>query len=337
MGKMSFLMCPTVWILGLMLFLLTACTHIASNEIKDGTVARNKLRADVRMLLHHEKYDELESMAHKFQKDKTRFPDGGWKLSTFYNAFTDAYYGWDELFRNLDVWSKKYPDSVAQRIAGGEAWLSFAWTARGSGYANTVTEEGWRLKRERVVKAYEMVKNPPDDPSRDCVHRYRVLLAIARAQSWDRQEYENVFQKAVLMEPSYTGYYIEKATYLLPRWHGDAGDWQKFANEAVKLTPPHEGMTMYTWILMNLWMMDEFKKFREPDISWEKMKQGFYDIEHNYPNSPYMLNYFCMFASIAGDKDTARGLFKRIGDEPYVEVWKGRSNFIKWQRWAGVN
>jgi hypothetical protein len=124
---------------------------------------------------------------------------------------------------------------------------------------------------------------------------------------------------------------------LLPRWHGEEGEWQKFANEAVKLTPKSEGMGIYTRILMMAWSVNEFKEFREPDISWKKMKQGFLDIKRQYPNSPSNLNYFCMFACIAGDKETAKQLFKRISDEPYVEVWKGRANFTKWQQWAGVN
>ena len=335
MMKMSFLVKKTIWIYVLLL-LVTVSTQVAFAEMMDGEVARKKLITEVRTLLHQEKYNELESMAKKYRKDKTRFPDGGWKIATFYEAFTEAYYGWDELFRNLDTWLKKYPNSITARVVAGEAWLSFAWQARGSGYANTVKEEGWKLKRERVAKAYEMVKNSPSDSSKDCMSRYGLLLSIAQAQGWDRERYEELFKKAVSFEPSYHSYYTKKAYYLLPRWYGEEGEWGKFANEAVKLTPTSEGMGIYTRILRMAWSVNEFKEFREPDISWKKMKQGFLDIERKYPNSPSNLNYFCMFACIAGDKETAKQLFKRIGDEPYVEVWKGRSNFEKWQIWAGV-
>jgi hypothetical protein len=275
-------------------------------------------------------------MANIFRTAKTRFPDGGWKLLSFYNAFGDPYYGWGELFRNLDRWLKRYPASITARVATGEAWSSFAWEARGKGYAKTVTEEGRKLMRERMAKAYELVKNPPDDPSKDCMHRYSLLLWIANAQGWDRQKYEALFKKAVSFEPLYYNYYLVKAYYLLPRWHGKEGEWQRFADEAVKLTPKSEGMGIYSRILITIWGYKEFTTFKEPDISWSKMKQGFLDIEHNYPNSSYMLNYYCMFACIAGDKITARRLFKRIGDMPYTEVWNGRSHYERWRKWAGV-
>jgi hypothetical protein len=234
------------------------------------------------------------------------------------------------------MWLKKYPDSITVRVASAEAWAKYAWAARGSGYANTVTEENLKLWHERIAKAYEFVKNAPDNPSKDCIHRYKVLLLIGRAQGWDRKRYETLFQEAVSFEPSYYAYYSEKVRYLLPRWYGEKGDWQKFADEAVKLTPKSEGMGIYTKILLAVWQQNEFTEFREPDISWKKMKQGFRDLERNYPNSSLNLNYFCMLACIAGDKETAIEIFKKIGDDPFIEVWKGRSNFYKWQKWAGV-
>ena len=297
-------------------------------------MARDFLETEVRTLFHQEDYKSLENIANEYRTTKTRFPDGGWKLYAFYKAFSTPYYGWDETFKNLTAWSKAFPNSMTARVAAAEAWLAFAWEARGTGYANTVTEEGWKLTRERVAKAYELIRKSPDHSAKDCIHRYFDLLRIARAQGWDRAEYEALFKKAISLEPSYNSYYVEKATYLLPRWHGKDGDWQKFADEAVKLTPASEGMTMYVWILINIWLDDEFSDFNKAYISWKKMKQGFLDIEKNYPNSPFMLNYFCMFACIAGDKKTASELFKRIDDEPYGEVWNGRSYYEKCRRWA---
>ncbi len=311
-------------------------TRVSSAEIVDGVIARKKLQSDVRVLLHEEKYEELEKMANVFRMGKMRFPDGGWKIHQFYKAFGDPYYGWSELFRNIDRWVKKYPNSVTARVAAGTAWSDFAWAARGGGYAKTVTEEGWKLMRERMAKAYDLVKNQPDDPSRDCMERYSLLLWIVHSQGGDRQKYEALFQKAISFEPLYYTYYLGKAFYLLPRWYGEEGEWQRFADEAIKLTPKSEGMGIYTRILIKIWGHKEFTAFREPDISWEKMKQGFLDIERNYPNSMQNLNAFCMFACIAGDKETARGLFKRIGNMPYTEVWSGRSNYEKWRKWAGI-
>lgn len=336
MGNIPFIMRRTIWFYISLLCLVMMSTTVASAEIQDGVVARKQLITEVRTLLHQGMYNELENMAHKFRTEKTRFPDGGWKLHTFYDGVNDTYYGRNDLLSNLEKWMKNYPGSITARVAAGKAWFTFAWDARGSGYANTVKEEEWKLMRERMAKAFDFIKEAPDDPSKDCIERYNLLLEMANTLGWDREEYETLFQKAISFEPLYYSYYLTKAYYLLPRWHGEDGEWQRYANEAVKLIPRSEGMGIYTRILIMAWSANEFREFREPDISWKKMRQGFRDIERLYPDSKSMLNGFCKFACIAGDKDTARELFKRIGDDPYIEVWEGRSKFVKWQRWAGV-
>lgn len=308
-----------------------------SSQSAEKQDSRSKLQIDVRTLLHEQKFNELENMASIFRKEKTRFPDGGWKLYTFYNSFHSAYYGWNEHLRNHDTWLKLYPNSITARVAAAALWSTYAWEARGGGYANTVTEEGWKLYRERLAKAYEFVKNPPSDPSKDCMHRYYVLLLIARAQGWDRKNYEEIFQKGLSFEPSYYANYFEKATYLFPRWYGEKGEWQKFAAETVKFAPKSEGMGIYTRILLFAWSYKEFTDFKVPDISWEKMKKGFRDIDRNYPDSSLILNWYCRFACIAEDKKTAAELFMRIGDDPFVEAWDGRSNYYKWRKWSGID
>lgn len=51
-----------------------------------------------------------------------------------------------------------------------------------------------------------------------------VTARVALGQGWDRESYERLFSEATAFEPSYPAYYQEKAAYLLPRWHGRAGE-----------------------------------------------------------------------------------------------------------------
>jgi hypothetical protein len=330
----------TSWIFVLIFLLLSMNTTAFTAEILDGPEAQTELKTKVQTLLDQEKYDELEKMANEFRTTKAQFVGGGWKLVCFYYTFifsgtTDAQRY--ESISKLEKWMAKYSHSLTARIATAQAWQCFGWKARGAGWANEVTEEGWKLLRERVEKAYKLVKEKPLAPLSDCPGRYHILLTIARLQGWNREKYDALFQEAVSFEPGYHVYYMEKAWHVTPRWGGAKGEWQEFAEEAVKLMPKSEGMGIYTRILRMLWGSNEFKDFSDPSVSWEKMKQGFLDMERGYPNSLYNLNYFCMFACIAKDRETARTLFKKIGNTPYAWVWKGRSNFEKWRKWAGVN
>ena len=58
----------------------------------------------------------------------------------------------------LKQWVQTRRDSVTAPIALGNAYLNYAYLARGGGYANTVTDEGWRLFAERVQLARETLE-----------------------------------------------------------------------------------------------------------------------------------------------------------------------------------
>jgi len=311
-------------------------------EILDGPIAQKKIEREVQLLFEQEKFDELEKMANEFRINKTKFPDGVWKLTYFYMSF-DLFetnkndVQCNEYIRNLEKWMSKHPNSITAKIAAGNAWLTYAWKARGGDYANTVAEQGWKLMHDRLEKAYQLVKDNPLEPLMDCQGRYHALMRIAMGQGWDREKFDALFREAVSFEPGFYSYYMVKAHYIMPRWGGFKGEWQQFAEDAVKMTPESEGMGMYTRILRSMWGYNkEFKDFNDPSVSWVKMKQGFLDMEKAYPDSFYNLNSFCLFACIAGDKETAKSLFKKIGKIPYTEAWYGRSNFEKWRRWAGI-
>jgi len=132
-------------------------------------------------------------------------------------------------------------------------------------------------------------------------------------------------------------YYLHKAVYLQPKWHGEEGEWQKFAQDCIQLAPPNEGNTVYMRIVQAIWDTNDRRSFDEYGISWEIMKQGFIEADRSFPNSPWLLNNFCSAACIAGDKETARALFKRIGDHPYIAAWyypPRVSEYKKWRDWA---
>lgn len=327
-------------LVGVALTILFVGSTFAVAQVIDGPVARKHLERQARDLLYQEKFDELEKLAREFRRTKAKLPDGTWKLLFFYEGFSapknKSSDGWKRFIDKFDKWLKKYPGSVTARNAAAYAWMEYGWDARGGGYASSVSDEGWRLLNERLKKSYSLLEKKPARPSDDCPERYNLLLGLATAQGWARPQYEALFHEAITFEPTYLAYYLEKAGYLEPKWHGEEGEWQKFARDAVSLTPASEGKAVYMRILGTAWMEKSFKSFSEDGISWELMKQGFIDTERNSPDSPWNLNNFCKFACLAGDKETAQRLFKRIGDRPYMEAWEKRAEFEKWQKWAGV-
>jgi hypothetical protein len=60
------------------------------------------------------------------------------------------------------------------------------------------------------------------------------MQILAKGQSWERSRYEKNFEAAIAFEPTYHYFYSEKAQYLLPRWSGEEGEWERFAEETSK-------------------------------------------------------------------------------------------------------
>lgn len=290
---------------------------------------RAAFQNEVRNLFRLENFDELESMARDLRENKSRFSGGYLKLPTFYNALcipeTSSETSYRDLFDRIGRWEARFPGSVTARVVEGETWLNYAWFARGNGYADTVSELGWSLFKQRAQKAYEVLGQPP--AGGDCPERYNQLLTVALALGWDRDAYEKVFDEAVAFDPSYYPFYLKKVVYLLPRWYGNDGEWQKFADDAVKLAPTSEGMAVYTRITLATFEQGEWNSFGGAGVSWPKMRQGFRDLERQYPGSRWNLNLFAMFAAIADDSDTASELFAKIGDDPDLEVFGSRKNY----------
>lgn len=330
-------------IIGMMLLGLTVSpvmTKQVSAQIIDGSIAREQLKRSVRKMLYQEKFDDLEKMAQDLRNSKAKFPEGVWKLIYFYEGIEEPLEktpdNWERFIAKFDKWLQKNPNSVTARVAAGQAWVNYGADARGAGYASSVSEEGWRLFKERLGKAYALLAKKPARPEEDCPGRYHMLLVIANAQGWSRPQYEALFHEAIKFEPAYHPYYLNKADYLRSQWHGEEGEWQRFAQEAVTLTPKNEGKSFYMRILWSFHWYGIFKSFDEPGISWPMMKQSFIDTEKIFPNSPWNLNHFCKFACIAGDKETAKELFERIGERPYIEAWGGKDDYNKWREWAGM-
>jgi hypothetical protein len=286
----------------------------------------------VHALFEKDDFAALERMADELRASKARFPEGLWKLSIFYLGLKAGRYAksdadWQRWFARLDAWEKAFPNSITLPPTRAHALVSYAWRARGSGFADTVTEEGGKLFGERLAQARAVLEKAATLPSL-CPEWYDVMLTVALGQGWERTEYEDLFAAAVAAEPEYYDFYFGKAYYLLPRWYGEPGDWERFAEDAARSYAAKGGMEIYARIA---WAKSGYYEnlFRETRIEWPKMKQGFLDMEKRWPGSEWNLNNFCKFAAEAGDRETVAELLQRIGDKPMMNAWGTVGRFEK--------
>jgi ankyrin repeat protein len=144
------------------------------------------------------------------------FDDTKWKLI----------YSFIESSSEIDPWIKL--------VFKGEAEISAAWEARGSGYAGTVTDEGWSRYETHLNRAGKLLrqawKQRPELPEAasgmSIVSRTRAAVAGETPRLW--------FDRAIAAQIDYKPVYDSMMTALLPRWGGSHDAMMEFARQCLK-------------------------------------------------------------------------------------------------------
>lgn len=308
-------------------------SEIPSLEGQEDSDTGWRENAKVAALLLSGDYDRLDRMAAKLRSEKTRLPGGGWKLAHFYQGLKapDRFHPEDHIAR-LNAWIAARPNSITPRVALAEVYLKYAWAARGAGYADSVTPEGWRLFALRAAQAKRVL----DDAAHltpMCPEWFSKMQTVALAQDWDRGRAEDLFQKAIQFEPDYIYFYKSYALYLLPKWDGEDGDAASFAKRIADTTGGPKGDFLYFQIATVVLGAKSGEK--GGGLDWARIQRGYQAQRDLYGrNMNGDTNHLAFFAWRFGDRTVARQAFAQIGDKWSKQVWKTRSRFDKAREWA---
>jgi hypothetical protein len=284
-------------------------------------------------------FAKLEKITGRLREARTGFYNGWPPLHTFYNQLsfsTPDDSVWQRYIGSFSRWQDAFPESPTPRIALANLYREYAWQARGSGWSNSVTEEGARLFGERLATAQGILEEARSLKTRDAEACF-CLLIVARGLGLPRSVVDDALNEGLSINPDYTPLYAAEATYLLPRWCGQPGDWEAFASQAADKRGGDDGDLLYMFIVRSVAFAEGANLFKNTNASYPRMKKGFLVSRSRYPKNAWELNSFCYFASIAGDAPTATALFKQIGDHYEGEVWGNAKDFDFWRdRFGGA-
>lgn len=291
-------------------------------------------RLHIRQLYNESRFAELEAAAEKARANKARFGNGSWEIYQFYQALECPRKESESVWQFHDnihkKWIEAMPESITARVVHAEYFVDYGWHARGSGYANTVKEEDWRLLKERLAEAQKVLSEAKKLKSK-CVMWWSVQMTVALGADWERAEYEKLFAEAKAFEPEFWNFDTKRAYYLLPRWHGEPGDWEAAAEKDVERAGL--GLEAYARVVM---AQRSFYTsiFQETKASWPKTHDGMEILRRKYPESLGILNDYVQLACLAGDRPVARKLFEEIGGHFYSKGWSSQDAFFRFRNWA---
>jgi hypothetical protein len=201
--------------------------------------------------------------------------------------------------------------------------LRFAWKARGHGYSNTVTPEGWALFRDRVQSARSTLEQSAA-LAENSPHWYLEMQGVALDQQWDRAAFDALAERSLAHAPGYYYFAISESNYLLPKWYGKPGDSERYAAQVADRIGGDEGNAVYFQIAAAI---NCCKRTQAPALSWPRVQQGFAAIESLYGSTNHERNVMAFLALRSGDDATAQQLFARIGNDWSESVWKSKAAF----------
>jgi hypothetical protein len=281
------------------------------------------------------RFDALDALAQRVLHNKGRNPGGGWKLDAFFSALdprkpTEA--ATAEHMAQLERWIAAKPSSMTARVAMAKSLNQWAWVARGSGVADTVTPAMAKLFFERIERSQRVLEDSeklePMFPE-----WYGEMMTVGLAQGWDRAKMQDLFDRATKFEPGYFQFYRAFANYLLPKWEGEPGDATSFAKAAADRVGGDDGDVIY-FEFATIVIKRGNGGIPTTQMDWERIKRGAYALEKKYGQSRTTMNQFAFMAYKYRDAVVAGPLFAEIGDRWVPAVWKEKSNYDQARNWA---
>lgn len=267
-------------------------------------------------------------------QDKTTPPEEVYEVCDEYlkgfNGNTDSYiqaYTAIEppLFAN-------WPDESTSWLLKGQANFQMAWNARGGGYANNVTAEGWKafsndlaVAENALNRAWEL--NPKD------VRIPTLMIRVDEAQQKDRDDMELWFGRAMNLNPNNYEACENKLHYLYPQWYGSRDDMVEFGRECVASTNWGGNVPLILadahreyWLYLD--DSDEKSNYwKQPDV-WPDIKAAFDRFFELNPDAIGYYHNYAWYAYQCEQWDALNEIIPKLGPVNY-DYFGGVDEFNK--------
>lgn len=225
-------------------------------------------------------------------------------------------------------WVKTHPNSHFANASLGVAYVNYAWYARGAGYASSVSEDGWKAFHDNITLAATYLKKAYElDPS-DPVVPVEMIVVSAVGGGRSFGEFDKWFDRAVEADPVDSMSYDKKLYFTHPKWGGSFRRQLVFSRQIYKNAPANSMAP----ILLTETHWEIYKDRKDPHYFskkevWEEMKDVYGELTKRFPQSVKIRNWYARTACMAGDYETAKAEFSKLGNNWHKEVWKHRQKY----------
>lgn len=231
------------------------------------------------------------------------------------------------------------PEPTLPLLVKGLAAIGWAWDARGSGYASSVTEEGWKLFRQRLVLAENCLDEVLDRDPRN-VEALDGMITLASARSKGLPEIQRRFDAVIAIDPANESAHSRMLQAVCRKWQGSSELMFQFARERAAAYPGTglSGLIAEAHIEEWLSRRKDYEYLEQQEVRDELAAAAERSIWHpgfrRTPNTPHVWNAFAMAFSLGDHHAEAERCFALIGDafvteDPWYYHGKAERSFVK--------
>ena len=249
-------------------------------------------------------------------------------------AFTDSA-DYPTHCTELGKWRDELPESPTPLIALAAAHIDWAWQARGSGFAYTVSEEAWNLFHARIDEARKLLERAVKLGAQDG-QAHRLQLLVGMAEGWPDDQMREVFDAGRKLDPAYFPLYEQMAVSLMPRWGGAPGDVERFAAEVAGLLPGDDGLAFFGLIshAIHCYECNDPTTILWGEYDRKLLAQSADVLAKRYSQSQGVVQFAALCSLVCQDHAVAQRIRPLVGkfDLNYkVFVWKyTHQEFLDW-------
>lgn len=313
---------------------------LPADVIGTGELAmRDAIVRSVAALIDAGAVDGLDSLAGEF-RNGIRTAAGVWKLTLFHVAIArhSAAFASDPdraagILQGLANWRLRPASSPTATIAEASAILA---VLRPRLQRTSLQHISLLTQSAALAMLGELRDRLDGDADRLAAdpHYFVLRLELGATLGEPASHLAAVAEQGLRRYPDYTQLYFAALDWLPTFERIDASSLDGLArlSQSDGRTEAHFGIyARLVWHLVNRNPTAAPALIRELD--WNKVKLGISVVVGDYPDA-WNVNNFAFIACLAGDHETAAGLFESIG-EPVAEAWPEVEMFERCQEWAG--
>jgi hypothetical protein len=238
----------------------------------------------------------------------------------FYEGQADSDAEFKRNIARTERWAQLHPNSPFAYVVHALALMSFASHARGGGYADTVTPQGWADFHKYNQRAIKYLVEHQAVASRT-TSWHATMIILGERESRPHEALNRLFEDGIALNPADFRLYQFMEDTLLPKWHGSAQQLDVFIRDVSRRAPAAYGMELYARLYSAAGEAQyEAALYTGSLVEWSLMKVGLQAWVIHFPTL-WNKNIFAYHACLAGDKPTTKRLLDEIAGSPEWNIW----------------